>query len=103
MEMFLMVVVMSFVALAITCVLFATATRDRGETFETRIDPSLALTPPQFFVDDRPPVAPRNVPIEALLLQIERHVRLEQAAAESFLDAPTATSLHCRTTSPLVH
>jgi hypothetical protein len=38
-----------------------------------------------------------------LLLQIDRHVRLEQAAAESFLDAPTTASLHSRTTSPLVH
>ncbi len=98
-----MVVMISFVALAVTCVLFATTTRDRGDTLETRIDPSLALTPPQFFVDDRAPVAPRHLPIEALLLQIERHVRLEQAAAESFLDAPTTSSLHCRTTSPLVH
>jgi hypothetical protein len=46
--------------------------------------------------------APR-VPIEALLLQIERHIRLEQAAAESFLDYPTVESLHTRTMSPLVH
>ena len=43
------------------------------------------------------------VPIEVLLLQIERHVRLEQAAAESFHDAPTVEALHAPTTSPLMH
>ncbi len=102
MEMFLMLAVISFATLVVTCVLFATATR-ADEQHETLIDPSLALTPPRFFVDDRAPLGARSVPIEALLLQIERHVRLEQAAAESFLDAPTVTSLHCRTTSPLVH
>ncbi len=46
---------------------------------------------------------PGRVPIEALLLQIERHVQLEQAAAESFHFAPTVEALHSRTMSPLVH
>jgi hypothetical protein len=45
----------------------------------------------------------RPVPIDVLLLQLERHVRLEQAAAESFLMAPTVENLHSRTSSPLVH
>jgi hypothetical protein len=45
----------------------------------------------------------RQVPIEALLLQIENHVRLEQAAAESFLQAPDSAHLHSRTTSALVN
>jgi hypothetical protein len=43
------------------------------------------------------------VPIEVFLAQIERHIRLEQAAAESFLSAPSLESLHGRTVSPLVH
>jgi len=43
------------------------------------------------------------VPIEVFLAQIERHIRLEQAAAESFLIAPSLESLHGRTVSPLVH
>jgi hypothetical protein len=43
------------------------------------------------------------VPVEALLLQIEQHIRLEQAAAESFLHTPTGQSLQSRTTSPLVN
>jgi hypothetical protein len=44
-----------------------------------------------------------RVPIEALLLQIENHVRLEQAAAECFLQSPTPTLLHSRTISTLVN
>jgi hypothetical protein len=44
-----------------------------------------------------------SVPVELLLLQLERHVRLEQAAAESFLMAPTLQSLHSRSSSPLAH
>jgi hypothetical protein len=43
------------------------------------------------------------VPIEVLLLQLERHVRLEQAAAESFHWCPTPEALHMNTSSPLVH
>jgi hypothetical protein len=46
---------------------------------------------------------PELVPVEALLLRIEQHIRLEQAAAESFLHRPTGESLHSRTTSRLVN
>lgn len=35
-----------------------------------------------------------RVPLEALLAQLERHVRLEHQAAESFLRNPTSESLH---------
>ena len=50
-----------------------------------------------------PAVSPVQVPIEVLLLQIENHVRLEQAAAESFLAFPTQALLHSKTTSPFVN
>jgi len=43
------------------------------------------------------------VPIEVLLYQIENHVRLEQAAAESFVAFPTQALLHSKTTSPFVN
>jgi len=45
----------------------------------------------------------RQVSIEVLLLQIENHVRLEQAAAESFLAFPSQALLHSKTTSPFVN
>jgi hypothetical protein len=43
------------------------------------------------------------VPIEVLLLQIENHVRMEQAAAEVFLAFPSQARLHRKTTSPFVN
>ena len=104
MEMFLMVATVSLLGMVVSVGLFAAATRDNGSTSEIRVDQAMPAAPPRFFLAERAPVpAPPRVPIEVLLLQIERHVRLEQAAAESFLDSPTIKSLHSRTTSPLVH
>ena len=107
MEMFLMVATISLVGIVISVGLFAAAMRS-DERPEVRIvdQPAMPLSPPRFFLRQQAPAPtptqPR-VPLEVLLLQIERHVRLEQAAAQSFLDAPTTKSLHSRTTSPLVH
>ena len=96
------------------------------------VDERLAAVPERFFVRDAAPqlrprprwaptstepsgfrdAAPQSVPaaavfpkvpIEVFMAQIERHIRLEQAAAESFLRAPSLESLHGRTMSPLVH
>jgi hypothetical protein len=44
-----------------------------------------------------------DVPVEALVAQIENHVRLEQAAAESFVADPNSRLLHSRTVSPFVN
>ena len=41
------------------------------------------------------------VPSDVLALQIERHVRLEQAAAERFHEFPSVEALHMPTLSPL--
>ena len=99
MELFLMAAALSLLGVAVSGVLFAAATRnERSEPAVTLVRP--AALKEQFF--DEAPARPR-VPIEALLLEIERHVRLEQAAAESFLHAPTAETLHSRTMSRLVH
>ncbi len=109
MEMFLMVATVSLLGIIVCVGMFAAAMRDDSTVTGVRPEHALPLAPPRFFIEDRspalapPPVASPRVPIEVLLLQIERHVRLEQAAAESFLDSPTTKSLHSRTTSPLVH
>ena len=105
MEMFLMGLALSLLGVAVSTVLFQAATRDVRELESAlRPEPRVTADVPRFFVHRAPQVSrPVQVPIEVLLLQIERHVRLEQAAAESFLDLPTAASLHSRTTSPLVH
>ena len=101
MEMFLMVAAMSLLGVAVCAALFAAATRNLpGNAPAASEQPAREL--PRFFADDVR-LQPGRVPIEALLLQIERHVQLEQAAAESFHFAPTVASLHSPTMSPLVH
>jgi len=116
MEMFLMAVCMTLFGVAVSAMAFGAATSDVREqqaatTLASKVDEALARMPERFFARDTAPalsappptVTVPRVPIEVLLAQIERHVRLEHAAAESFLFDPTAESLHSRTTSPLVH
>jgi hypothetical protein len=104
MVMFLMAMCISVFGLAVCAIAFGAATRDERRQPELSLDQQLALAPQRFFAEDRTMAAAQpQVPLEVLLLQIERHVRLEQAAAESFIDFPTRESLHCRTVSPLVH
>lgn len=64
----------------------------------------MALPEPRFFVQSLGAnrVAGR-LPRELLLRQIERHVRLEVAAAESFLELPSTDSLHAESGSPLMN
>ena len=106
MEMFLMVLCMSMFGLAITAAAFGAATRTEQQppAVQPKREPAASITPARFFAESvaAPRVMPPRVPLEALLLQIERHVRLEQAAAESFLEAPTSALLHSKTISPLV-
>ncbi|MEW5984766.1 MAG: hypothetical protein AB1806_20625 [Acidobacteriota bacterium] len=113
MVMFLMVLCMSIFGLALSALAFGAATRDEHAKQEavlaTTVDERLAAVPERFFVSDAAPKPAKahgpvtRVPIDVLLLQIERHIRLEQAAAESFLYAPSRESLHGRTLSPLAH
>jgi hypothetical protein len=105
MEMFLTVLALSLVGVLVSAVLFAAAMPRPHETQHPR-DMASVIQAGRFFVDDRRrdiPAAISPVPIEVLLLQLERHVRLEQAAAESFHWSPTPEALHMRTVSPLVH
>lgn len=112
MEMFLMVGCMSLFGLAVTCLAFGAATGDDAPAADPVPEPKAVAgaVPAHFFATTakgptqivRPAAARVEVPIEALLLQIESHVRLEQAAAESFLDQPTVALLHSRTMSPLI-
>jgi hypothetical protein len=108
MEMLLMGVCLSMFGLAVVCLAFGAATRERQ--YEpvapaTAMEAAKAAAPERFFVDA--PVVPMmvhaKVPIEALLAQLENHVRLEHAAAESYMRAPNAVLLHSRTISTLVN
>jgi hypothetical protein len=108
MDMLVMGLCFAFIGLAVTGMAFAAATRP--ETLRPDAPPEqVAVKPaPSRFFSERltpsaPGPAPIQVPIEVLLLQIENHVRLEQAAAESFIAYPTDAQLHSKTTSPLVN
>jgi hypothetical protein len=100
MEMFLMVLCMSVLGLAMAAVAFGAATRPERTASGVPAQPRVAKPQARFFVE---PMTPTRIPIEALLAQIEKHVRLEQAAAESFVEFPTPAMLHSKTTSPFVN
>lgn len=102
MEMLLTGICISLFGLAVAALAFGAATRPEAvvEAKPSR-QPELQPAKTRFFID--PAITPSPVPIEALLLQIENHVRLEQAAAESFVEFPTTNLLHSKTISPLVN
>jgi hypothetical protein len=111
MEMLLMGLCMSVFGFGIAAAAFGAATRSKSS--DSAVQPQLPLvkaaTPARFFSDRAaatptvPPVASRQVPIEVLLLQIENHVRMEQAAAEVFIAFPSQAHLHSKTASPFVN
>lgn len=108
MDMLLMGLCFTFIGLAFTALAFAAATRPAALHTEALPEQVAAKQAPARFFSEHltPPVpgpAPIQVPIEVLLLQIENHVRLEQAAAESFVACPTHAHLHSKTTSQLVN
>jgi hypothetical protein len=108
MEMLLMGAVLALFGIAVSCMAFGAATRSEEPVSAPAPQPELAKAaalPARFFVEPAavPELASSRVPLETLLLQIESHVRLEQAAAESFMAAPTSALLHSRTISPLVN
>ncbi len=108
MAMFLILLLAGFATTVIAALLFAqlaqpehTADRDRVDSIPDNV---VVLPPGRFFAGDLAGApGPKPVPVEALLRQIEHHIRLEQAAAESFLDVPSADSLHSPTASPFVN
>jgi len=111
MEMLLMGLCVAVFGMGVAAVAFGAATR--SESSDSAVQPQLplvkAVAPARFFSDrvavpPPPPAVPSwPVPIEVLLLQIENHVRMEQAAAESFIAFPTHALLHSKTTSPFVN
>ena len=98
--MFLMALCFSVLGLAVTAMAFGAATRPERTRQQPAVQPTAAKPQARFFVEPAAEGRPR-VPVEALLLAIENHVRLEQAAAESFVEFPTPALLHSKTSSSL--
>lgn len=107
MEMLLMTLCLSMFGLAVTAIAFGAATRSGSSSspVQPELRPVKAMAPGRFFADEVvPPNSPgSHVPTEVLLAQIENHVRLEQAAAQSFLESPSHAQLHTKTTSAFVN
>jgi len=95
-----MALVLSLLGAAVSAVAFSAATRGADDLPARRTDEKPAARTPRFFADERTITRP-ELDTVSMVLQIERHIRLEQAAAEAFLALPTAQSLHSRTASPL--
>ena len=107
MEMLLMGICISLFGMAVAAAAFGAATRPEQSVPQVKAaEQGIAAEPARFFVNSiNIPDATGHVsvPLEALLLQLERHVRLEQAAAQSFVASPTAGLLHSKTVSPFVN
>jgi len=112
MEMLLTGLCLSVFGVAIAAVAFGAATRS-SRSSDATVQPQLPLVkaaiPARFFSDRAvasptvPAVPTSQVPIEVLLLQIENHIRMEQAAAEVFIASPTQARLRSKTASPFVN
>jgi len=104
MLMFLTILFISTLSLAVTSLAFAISESDRKPSLDAQPDRKPTLDPPRFFAGDvAGPSDPSRLPLEVVLTQIERHVRLEQAAAETFLAVPSPETLHSRTPSAFVN
>jgi len=108
MEMLLMGLCISLFGVAVAAAAFGAATRRESSTPAVQpVLPAMKVAPDRFFAERVVPAVPAirqpQVPIEVLLQQIENHVRLEQAAAESFVEFPTEALLRSKTTSSFVN
>ncbi len=104
MTTFLVVIALSVVGVLVSSALLFMAVTRNPPAPKAGSDERRSTPPSQFFADEHAPASPASaVPVRLLVLQIERHVQLEQSAAESYCGSPTAEALHAVTTSPLVH
>ena len=102
--MFLVALFTSLFGLGIAIAAFGLASSDEGEEGPPEQPHRVSLQPGDLLPNDPPSLIPTSrLPSDLLMLQLERHIRLELAAAEGFLDSPTTEMLHAPTSSPLTH
>jgi hypothetical protein len=100
----------SLVLTVVTAILLSAAMRIADSSPPLRENPHPTGTP-RFFAKDIAVAAhpasasrvPVDLPVEVLVLEIERHVRGERQAAELFHLSPTPQTLHVAAASPLMH
>lgn len=97
MVMFLMILLASVPVLLFCCLIVAGAARRDEAAVKPQAEGRPRPVRRRFFAPEPSRLnGSERIPIEVLLSQIENHVRMEQAAAESFLEVPTPDSLHQR-------
>ncbi|HEY7500777.1 MAG TPA: hypothetical protein VH740_19800 [Vicinamibacterales bacterium] len=96
----------SFVLAVVTAILLSAAIRNADSSPAVRKIPQPDGVP-RFFAADIPVsvhgVSASRVPVEVLLLEIERHVKVEREVAEAFHLSPNPQSLHVQAARPLMH
>lgn len=107
MDMLVVGLCFTFFAVAVTALVFVAATRPQASTLDAPSEQAVTkAAPARFFAEHVSATIPAPmppIPIEVLLQQLENHVRLEQAAAASFVSYPSHAQLHSKTTSPFVN
>jgi hypothetical protein len=106
MAIVLVLFAISFVLTSVTLVLLSAAVRTADSSPPLRRNPHPTGVP-RFFAEDIDvsvhPASASRVPIEVLVVEIERHVQREREVAESFHLSPTPQTLHVQAAAPLVH
>jgi len=102
MDVILISLAICILGVMVTVLLFSVAMRPEENEAAPR---SKHETPSErFFMEEWAESKPNpEAPSNALLLDLERHVRTEHEAAKAFLRGPTPDSLHAPSDSPLWH
>lgn len=106
MGMFLMLLGLALFVTALQGVILSYLWRESRTPAPPMVDAADVVGPPRFFqvsVGRSRVVRAGGTQVSLLLQRLEQHIRLEQAAAESFHQFPTVASLHKDTASPLLH
>lgn len=103
MQVLLVVLSLWFLGMMLTALAFWAAAGE-GDAEEAPVaSRELWVPAEQFFLGEAEGLVPSSGSLVAVsLLQLERHVRLEHAAAERFLRVLTVESLYAPTSSPLM-
>jgi len=106
MAMVITLLSISFVLAVITVILLSAAMRNADLSPPALKNPQPDRAP-RFFGDDMSlslhRVRASRVPVDVLVLEIERHVRVEREVAEAFHLSPNPQTLHVQAAPPLLH
>ncbi len=102
MMMFLSLLAIGLIAVVVMSAVVLGASPREVARPEFRPEAKLAAGAPRFFGGDLagPPVHPQ-MPVDAVIAQLERHVRIEKAAAEALLDMTSSEKYAARAESRL--